>query len=141
MRDAKGLSELVVAGNALEALPPEIGDCSSLTRLDASSNRIAALPEGSLARCERLTVLRLDGNRLSRLPRDLLLGARALHTLGLRGNEVTLDKLRETEGWGDFEARRVKAADARLSGRVDLAGGRGGGAFDATADAEEWIKW
>ena len=141
VRDAKNLSELVVVGNALETLPPEIGECSSLTRLDASSNKISSLPEGSLARCERLTVLRLDGNRLSSLPRDLLSGAAALHTLGLRGNEVTLDKLRETEGWSEFEARRKKAADARLSGRIDLAGGKGGGAFDATADAEEWIKW
>lgn len=138
---SKNLSELVVAGNELTTLPVEIGECSSLTRLDASSNKIFALPENSLARCERLTVLRLDGNRLSSLPRDLFASAKALHTLGLRGNEVTLDKLRETENWELFESRRLKAADARLAGRVDVAGGKGGGAFDATADAEEWIKW
>lgn len=138
---SKNLSELVVAGNELTTLPVEIGECSSLTRLDASSNKIFALPENSLARCARLTVLRLDGNRLSSLPRDLFASAKALHTLGLRGNEVTLDKLRETENWELFESRRLKAADARLAGRVDVAGGKGGGAFDATADAEEWIKW
>ena len=141
VQDAKALSELVVAGNALTTIPVEIGSCSSLTRLDASSNKISSLPENSLARCGRLTVLVLDGNRLSSLPRDLLSGAAALHTLGLRGNELTLDGLRATEGWEAFEGRRVKAADARLAGRVDVAGGKGGGAFDATADAEEWIKW
>ena len=141
VQDAKALSELVVAGNALTTIPIEIGSCSSLTRLDASSNKISSLPENSLARCGRLTVLVLDGNRLSSLPRDLLSGAAALHTLGLRGNELTLDGLRATEGWEAFEGRRVKAADARLAGRVDVAGGKGGGAFDATADAEEWIKW
>ena len=141
VQDAKALSELVVAGNALTTIPVEIGSCSSLTRLDASSNKISSLPENSLARCGRLTVLVLDGNRLSSLPRDLLSGAAALHTLGLRGNELTLDGLRATEGWEAFEGRRVKAADARLAGRVDVAGGKGAGAFDATADAEEWIKW
>lgn len=136
------MSELVIAGNALETLPAEIGSCSELTRLDASSNKISRLPENSLARCERLTVLVLDGNRLSGLPRDLLTGAKALHTLGLRGNEVTIEKLREeAAGWKEFEGRRVQAANARLAGRVDVAGGKGGGAFDATADAEEWIKW
>jgi len=139
--NAKSLSELVLAGNELETLPAEIGGCSSLSRLDAGGNRISTLPENSLARCERLAVLRLDGNRLATLPKDLFGGAKALHTLGLRGNEVTLDKLREAESWREFEARRVKAADARLAGRVDVAGGKGGGAFDATADAEEWIKW
>ena len=130
-----------MSGNALATLPLEIGECSSLTRLDASSNKISSLPENSLARCKALTVLVLDSNRLSALPRDLFSGAGALHTLGLRGNEVTIDKLRETESWANFEERRVKAADARLAGRVDVAGGKGGGAFDATADAEEWIKW
>ena len=60
--------------NALEALPLGLGQSSSLTKLDASSNRIAFLPPqllqaGGLA--VSLAELNLSRNALRGLPQEL----------------------------------------------------------------------
>ena len=60
--------------NALEALPLSLGQSSSLTKLDASSNRIAFLPPqllqaGGLA--VSLAELNLSRNALRGLPQEL----------------------------------------------------------------------
>lgn len=63
------LSRLDVSGNALGALPDELGACGALALLDFSRNRVRAIPP-ALGRCGELQVLR---SRL-RLPPCLLAG-------------------------------------------------------------------
>ena len=78
------LTRLALAGNQLEALPPQLGALSALIDLDVSHNHLAALPEeiGDLA---SLQFLNAQGNRLTELPASVGRLA-ALRRLGLKGN-------------------------------------------------------
>ena len=58
---------LILTDNELDALPPQIGDCTHLQKLMLAGNRLRFLPE-ELAGCSRLELLRLAANRLDELP-------------------------------------------------------------------------
>ena len=62
---------LILTDNVLEALPPEIGNCSQLQKLMLSGNRLTELPE-TLANCTKLELLRIAANQLTALPAWLL---------------------------------------------------------------------
>ena len=62
---------LILTDNALEALPPEIGQCRALQKLMLAGNRLPELPD-SLAQCVNLELLRIAANHLPTLPAWLL---------------------------------------------------------------------
>lgn len=58
---------LTLTDNEIEALPPEIGNCTQLQKLLLAGNRLRELPV-ELAACSRLELIRLAANRLGELP-------------------------------------------------------------------------
>ena len=62
---------LILTDNQLEALPPEIGNCTQLQKLMLAGNRLTELP-ATLANCTKLELLRLAANELTQLPAWLL---------------------------------------------------------------------
>ena len=62
---------LILTDNVLEALPPEIGNCSQLQKLMLAGNQLTELPE-TLANCTKLELLRIAANQLTALPAWLL---------------------------------------------------------------------
>lgn len=78
---------LILTDNAIETLPPEIGNCSQLQKLMLAGNRLQTLPV-ELAACSRLELIRLAANRLTALPAELLALPR-LSWLAFAGNPFT----------------------------------------------------
>ena len=62
---------LTLTDNAIEQLPPEIGNCHDLQKLMLAGNRLQALPE-TLAHCKRLELIRIAANQLHAFPTWLL---------------------------------------------------------------------
>ena len=58
---------LILTDNQVEALPPEIGNCTQLQKLMLAGNQLRTLPV-ELAACSRLELIRLAANRLAELP-------------------------------------------------------------------------
>ena len=58
---------LILTDNQVEALPPEIGNCTQLQKLMLAGNQLRTLP-AELAACSRLELIRLAANRLAELP-------------------------------------------------------------------------
>nr|WP_254216039.1 leucine-rich repeat-containing protein kinase family protein [Burkholderia multivorans] len=77
---------LILTDNAIDALPPEIGDCSRLQKLMLAGNRLQSLPD-EMAACRALELVRLAANRLDALP-DWLLHLPRLAWLAVAGNPV-----------------------------------------------------
>eukprot|EP00898_Chlorokybus_atmophyticus_P000897 jgi/Chlat1/1808/Chrsp135S02139 len=142
------MRRLSLAHNQLETLPRAISDLRALERLDvahnrhaldASSNRLNELPD-SLSRLDKLQSLLLDNNNLTSLPPTLLARCRSLHTLSMRGNDMTIENLRQVEGWDAFDERRRIKYSKKMELGV-LMGSAGSGGFDEGADAQEWERW
>ncbi len=132
------LTVLTLDGNALTALPDELGSCAELEELHVRRNALTALPPALGAGCLRLAVLSADGNRLpaAGIP-PALLRAPALHTLSLHENPVTIEQLRELDGWGELDERRRAKANKAISARVLDASA----SFDEGADASAFRKF
>lgn len=75
---------LILTDNAIERLPDELGQCTSLQKLMLAGNRLTELPE-TLANCRRLELLRISANRLATLP-EWLLSLPRLSWLAYAGN-------------------------------------------------------
>lgn len=84
----------------LIALPPELGELTSLTALLLSNNQLTELPP-AIGNLKELSYLVVDGNRLVTLPPELL-KLRKLQTLWLQDNELTA----VPEGLGQLVALR-----------------------------------
>ncbi|KAK9825664.1 hypothetical protein WJX81_007931 [Elliptochloris bilobata] len=130
------LRALVAGQNRLTALPPELGACTLLQELDARQNRLSELP-AALGRLTHLQELLLDDNRLAAVPAALLQGCAALATLSLHSNPITMEALRASEGFQDFDARRCQKHDKQMTMRVMAPQG----GFDEGADAVDWQRW
>lgn len=130
------LRALSAGSNALTALPPSLGRCVALEELDASNNAIAEIP-GDFSTLTSLRTLILTDNKVKAVPSVVLTGARSLATLALHGCPITMEELRETPGFSEFEARRVAKYDKQVDMKVL---GQGGGFTDA-ADVQEWEHW
>jgi hypothetical protein len=108
---------LTLTDNQLEALPPEIGDCSDLQKLMLSGNALRDLPK-TLSNCHKLELLRIAANRFEQFPEWLLLLPR-LSWLAYAGNpfcaDVEAQKLNNglkdapVSGihWGDLELKQI----------------------------------
>ena len=93
---------LILTGNQIASLPPEIGACPELQKVALSGNLLSTLP-AEMAKCTKLELLRIGANRFEVLP-EWLLSMPRLSWLGYSGNPV------------------CEAAEARaLAARVDLA--------------------
>ncbi|XP_030537511.1 LRR repeats and ubiquitin-like domain-containing protein At2g30105 isoform X2 [Rhodamnia argentea] len=122
------LEVLKVNSNRMSTLPTHIGDCISLVEVDLSSNLLSELPE-TLGNMRNLKALYLSNNGLHSLPGTLFTSCIQLSTLDLHNTEITVDVLRQIEGWEGFDERRRSKHQKQLDFRVV-----GSAEFDESAD-------
>lgn len=122
------LQVLEANNNRITTIPSCIGSCTSLIEVDFSSNLLVELPE-TLGNLINLKALHLDNNGLKSLPTTLLKNCIQLSTLDLHGTEITMDILRQFEGWESFDKRRRLKHQKQLAFRVE-----GSAHFDEGAD-------
>ncbi|KAL3653239.1 hypothetical protein CASFOL_002920 [Castilleja foliolosa] len=124
----KELYVIKAKSNRLKTIPTSIGECVSLVEVDLSCNLLAELPE-EFGNLKVLKALYLGNNGLKSLPKTLFQKCLQLSILDLHGTSVTLELLREFEGWEEFDERR------RLKHQKQLEFGVSGYAkFDEGAD-------
>mmetsp|Transcript_13412 Transcript_13412/g.28686 ORF Transcript_13412/g.28686 Transcript_13412/m.28686 type:complete len:447 (+) Transcript_13412:109-1449(+) len=131
------LESLQLDDNKLTQLPSDLGGCTALVELSACGNSIAELPP-SMSSLGRLQALRMERNRMSSLPAALLASCTSLWSLALGSNPITLEGLRGTPGFTDFDARRRAKCDKQLGGNVMFDVGR---SFSEGADQQLWQHW
>jgi hypothetical protein len=74
---------------------------------------------------------------VTKVPPAVLTGCGALVTLSLHNNPVSVEQLRETDGFAAFHARRLAKNHKQIEMRTML--NRDG--FDEGADAADWQRW
>ncbi|KAB1226923.1 hypothetical protein CJ030_MR1G003953 [Morella rubra] len=111
------LEVLKVNNNRISTIPPCIGNCNSLIEVDLSSNLLSELPE-TFGNLHDLKALYLSNNGLKSLPSTLFKMCLQLSTLDLHNTEITLDILRQLEGWESFDERRLLKHQKQLDFRV-----------------------
>ncbi|MCO5600447.1 hypothetical protein L7F22_054560 [Adiantum nelumboides] len=105
-------------------------------KADFSANFLREIPP-SLGQITKLKVLNLDHNALKTFPNEVLKGCLELATLSLHGNELTVEYLRQLEGWAEFDIRRRAKHSKQLQFSIlDTSGG-----FDEGADSQQWHHW
>ncbi|XP_027111649.1 LRR repeats and ubiquitin-like domain-containing protein At2g30105 isoform X1 [Coffea arabica] len=122
------LQILKAANNRINDIPASIGECISLVEVDLSSNLLVELPE-TFGNLKDLKALYTSNNGLRSLPSTLFKMCSQLSILDLHGTEVTMDVLRQFEGWDDFDNRRRLKHQKQLDFRV-----AGSAEFDEGAD-------
>ncbi|CDP10058.1 unnamed protein product [Coffea canephora] len=85
--------------------------------VDRSSNLLVELPE-TFGNLKDLKALYASNNGLRSLPSILFKMCSQLSILDLHGTEVTMDVLRQFEGWDDFDNRRRLKHQKQLDFRV-----------------------
>ncbi|KAK1398659.1 LRR repeats and ubiquitin-like domain-containing protein [Heracleum sosnowskyi] len=122
------LQVLKANNNRIITLPSSIGSCISLFEVDLSSNLLVDLPD-TISKLQDLKALYLNHNGLKCLPATLLKLCTRLSTLELHGTEITMDLLRQFEGWESFDERRRLKVQKQLDSRAGNSA-----AFDEGAD-------
>ncbi|KAK4412557.1 LRR repeats and ubiquitin-like domain-containing protein [Sesamum alatum] len=122
------LQVLKAQNNRLTTIPTSIGGCVSLVEVDISCNLLAELPQ-TFGNLKSLKALYLGNNGLKSLPNTLFKMCSQLSILDLHGTEITLDLLRQFEGWESFDERRRLKHKKQLDFRVT-----GSSEFDEGAD-------
>ncbi|WOH01467.1 hypothetical protein DCAR_0520851 [Daucus carota subsp. sativus] len=122
------LQVLKANNNRIVTLPSSIGSCISLFEVDLSSNLLVDLPE-TISKLQNLKALYLNHNGLKGFPATLLKMCTRLSTLELHGTEITMDVLRQFEGWESFDERRRLKVQKQLDSRAGNSA-----AFDEGAD-------
>ena len=82
----RGVTELDVSSNGLEALPPGIAACPGLRVLRAKYNRMPRLPLEALAQLPRLEQLDLESNQITAVEEEALPQLASLKSLCLSSN-------------------------------------------------------
>ncbi|KAM7259573.1 hypothetical protein ACFE04_015314 [Oxalis oulophora] len=111
------LEILKVNNNRLSNIPTSIASCHFLLEIDLSSNLLLELPE-TFTNLHRMKELHLSNNGLKSLPSGLFKMCLQLSTLDLHNTEITMDTLRQSEGWGEFDERRRSKHQKQLDFRV-----------------------
>ena len=132
IRKLKSLKYLDISNNKLVSLPRELGELSSLEELHASNNALARIPV-DLAKLERLRLIIAENNMIDTIPTEVMLYCENLQTIALHGNPITIEKLQETKGYPEFEARRKAKWDKTLAAGVLLGASRFDEGFDRAA--------
>ncbi|XVF46210.1 hypothetical protein PTKIN_Ptkin03bG0009000 [Pterospermum kingtungense] len=122
------LEVLKVNNNRITTVPACIGECKSLIEVELSANLLSELPE-TFGNLLNLKALYLSNNGLKCLPSTLFMECLQLSTLDLHNTEITMDALRQIEGWEDFDERRRSKHQKQLDFRVTSSA-----AFDEGAD-------
>ncbi|PRQ34600.1 putative leucine-rich repeat domain, L domain-containing protein [Rosa chinensis] len=120
--------ESILSKDMITTIPPWIGDLISLIEVDLSSNLLSDLPE-TFSSLHNLKSLSLSKNGLKSLPSSLFKMCLMLTRLDLHNTEITMDILRQIEGWENFDERRRLKQRKKLDFRVV-----GSAAFDEGAD-------
>lgn len=132
----RNLEWIDVGHNRLSSIPKTMADCSALAEVNFSANFISSVPP-VVGRLTHLKILLLSNNAIRRFPSEVLKGCSELYTLSLHGNPITIDQLREVEGWEEFDQRRR----AKYSRRLELQALASSEGFDEGADAHLWHNW
>jgi tRNA A-37 threonylcarbamoyl transferase component Bud32 len=104
---------LILTGNQIASLPPEIGGCPELQKVALSGNLLSTLP-AEMAACTKLELLRIAANRFEMLP-DWLLGMPRLSWLGYSGNPVcAAAEARALKGMTDLSSAQGQTALAQI---------------------------
>ncbi|XP_050370873.1 LRR repeats and ubiquitin-like domain-containing protein At2g30105 [Argentina anserina] len=122
------LEVLKLNNNRINTIPTWIGDLITLIEVDLSSNLLSDLPE-TISNLHNLKTLSLSNNGLKSLPSSLFKKCLMLTRLDLHNTEITMDILRQIEGWENFDERRRLKQQKKLDFRVV-----GSTAFDEGAD-------
>lgn len=125
------LEILNVKNNRLSDVPSHMGNCISLVEIDLSSNLLVDLPD-TMGELQNLKALHLRNNGLKSLPSTLFKLCSKLSTLDLHGTEITMDLLRQFEGWEGFDSRRRSKLQKKLDFSVGCPEG-----FDEGADKKD----
>uniref|UniRef100_A0A2N9J2N5 Ubiquitin-like domain-containing protein n=1 Tax=Fagus sylvatica TaxID=28930 RepID=A0A2N9J2N5_FAGSY len=111
------LQVLGVNNNRISIIPACVGDCNSLIEVNLSSNLLSELPE-TFGNLRDLKVLHISNNGLKSLPSTLFKMCLQLSTLDLDNTEITMDLLRQFEGWESFDERRRLKHSKQLDFRI-----------------------
>ncbi|XP_059297712.1 LRR repeats and ubiquitin-like domain-containing protein At2g30105 [Lycium ferocissimum] len=112
-----GLEVLKVNNNRIHSIPESIGGCASLIEVDLSSNLLVELPE-TISKLKNLKALYLKNNGIKSLPSSIFKLCSELSILDLHGTEITVDVIRQLEGWENFDERRRSKHQKQLDFRV-----------------------
>lgn len=123
------LEVLKANSNRISTIPACIEDCGALIEVDLSSNFLSELPD-TFGNLHNLKSLHLGNNGLKSIPSTLFKMCLQLTTLDLHNTEITMDVLRQCEGWKSFDERRRLKHQKQLDFRI------GSAAFDEGADKD-----
>jgi len=115
-----------------------VGSETTLTHVNLANNaRVSAIPN-EFRNMKSLQSLILDGNRIDKkgIPAVVLRDCERLSELSLKQNQVTIEELRELDGWDVYNERRVSRADKILDAKTML----GDASFREGADAERYTR-
>ena len=115
-----------------------VGSETTLAHINLANNfRINAIPN-AFRNMKSLQSLILDGNKIDKkgIPAVVLRECDRLSELSLKQNQVTIEELRELDGWDAYNERRVSRADKILDAKTML----GDASFREGADAERYAR-
>jgi len=130
------LEKLDLSYNCIQDVPPSLGRCIQLSEVNLTGNRLMSVP-ASWSQMMFLKRLFLDSNQLKNFPPEILQKCAQLQTLSLHSNELTMDDLRELDGWSEFDKRRKDKYTKQIDMQVMVSTS----GFDEGADVEQWQKW
>ncbi|WVY95228.1 hypothetical protein V8G54_034316 [Vigna mungo] len=113
------LEVLQANNNRISIISDTIGNCHSLVEVDFSSNFLSELPE-TFSSLNNLKALYLSNNAMKSLPSKLFKTCFQLSTLDLHNTEITIDLLRQFEGWDNFDERRRSKHQKQIDFRVGV---------------------
>ncbi|XP_027334079.1 LRR repeats and ubiquitin-like domain-containing protein At2g30105 isoform X1 [Abrus precatorius] len=120
IRHLTQLEVLRANNNRMSTISEFIGNCHSLVEVDFSSNFLSELPE-TFSSLSNLKALYLSNNGMKSLPSKLFKTCLQLSTLDLHNTQITIDLLRQFEGWDNFDERRRSKHQKQLDFRVGVA--------------------